>query len=241
MPKLSTMISTALSAVALAATLAVAAQPAIPVADATRDGKTLVVPEAHQAKGTVYYAITDKDRQIYFESNAPLENIKGQSNDVIGYAVLSPSRPGTIVAGEWHLPVESMKTGIELRDEHLAGKDWLDAASHPNIIVQVRELRGVTETKRSAAFTTFTGTVVADLTLHGVTRTIEIPKSTVTLMPESDATRKVAKGDLMAIRSKFTVTLADYEVSHPVIGEKVAKDVEIDVSLFLSTLPPERQ
>jgi len=240
MPKLSTMISTALSAAALATTLAVA-QPAIPVADATRDGKTLIVPEDHQAKGTVYYAITDKDRQIYFESNAPLENIKGQSNGVIGYAVLSPSRPGTIVAGEWHLPVASMKTGIELRDEHLAGKDWLDAASHPDIIVQVRELKDAEETKRSAAFTSYSGTIVADLTLHGVTRTIEIPKSTVTLMPESDATRKVAKGDLMAIRSTFTVTLADYEVSHPVIGEKVAKNVEIDVSLFLSTLPPERQ
>ena len=237
MLKQSTMISAAM----LAATLAVAAQPAIPVAKATRDGKTLVAPEDLQAKGTVYYAITDKDRQIYFESNAPLENIKGQSNDVIGYAVLSPNHPGTLVAGEWHLPVESMKTGIELRDEHLAGKDWLDAASHPNIIVQVRELKDVTETKRSAAFTAYTGTVVADLTLHGVTRTIEIPKSTVTLMPESDATRRVAKGDLMAIRSKFTVTLADYEVSHPVIGEKVAKDVEIDVSLFLSTLQPERQ
>jgi len=118
MLKLSTMISAA----ALAATLAVAAQSAIPVAPATPDGKTLVVPGDHQAKGTVYCAITDKDRQIYFESNAPVEDIKGQSNDVIGYAVLSPNRPGTIVTGEWHLPVESMKMGIELRDEHLAGK-----------------------------------------------------------------------------------------------------------------------
>ena len=237
MSKLSTMITAA----ALATTLAVAAQPALPVATAKQGGKTLVVPADHQAMGTVYYAITDKDRQIYFESNAPLENIKGQSNDVIGYAVLSSDHTGTVVAGEWHLPVGSMKTGIELRDEHLAGKDWLDAASHPDIIVQVRELKGVTETKRSAAFTTYTGTIKADLTLHGVTRTIEIPKSTITLMPASDATRNVAKGDLMAIRSKFTVTLADYEVSHPVIGEKVAKDVDIDVSLFLSTLPPEKQ
>lgn len=241
MPNLSIMILTAISAAALAATPAVAAQPAIPVAEATPDRKTLVVPESHRAKGSVYYAITNKDRQIYFESNAPLENIKGQSNDVIGYAVLSPSRPGTIVAGEWHLPVQSMKTGIELRDEHLAGKDWLDAPSHPNIVVQVREFKGVTETNRSAAFTTYTGVVLADLTLHGVTRAIEIPRSTVTLMPESDATRRVAKGDLMAIRSKFTVTLADHGVSHPVIGEKVANDVEIDVSLFLSTRPPERQ
>lgn len=241
MPKLSTLMTTSISAAALAATLAVASEPAIPIAEATRDGKTLVVPDDQQDKGTVYYAITDKDRQIYFESNAPLEDIKGQSNGVIGYAVLATDRPGTIVAGEWHLPVESMKTGIELRDEHLAGADWLDAQSHPNIIVQVRELNDVTETKRSAAFTTYTGTLVADLTLHGVTQTIEIPESTITLMPESETTRKVAKGDLMAIRSTFTVTLADYEVSHPVIGEKVAKDVEIDVSLFLSTLPPERQ
>jgi len=228
-------------AAALVATLALAAQAAIQPATPTRDGKTLVVPQSHRSMGTVYYAITDKDRQIYFESDAPLENIKGQSNEVIGYAVLSPSRDGTIVAGEWHLPVESMKTGIELRDEHLAGKDWLDAASHPNIIVKVRELKGVRQTKRSSAFTTYTGTIVADLTLHGVTRTIEIPRSTITLMPESNATRAVAKGDLMAIRTEFTVTLADHEVSHPVIGEKVAKDVEIDVSLFLSTLPPERQ
>lgn len=230
-----------LTTVTLAATLAVAAQPVLPVAPATQDGKTLVVPDNHKTKGTVYYAITDKDRQIYFESNAPLEDIKGQSNDVIGYAVLSKDHPGTVVAGEWHLPVKSMKTGIELRDEHLAGKDWLDAESHPDIVVQVREFKKVTETKRSAAFTTYTGTVVADLTLHGVTRAIEIPGSTVTLMPESDATRKVAKGELMAIRSSFSVTLADHEISHPVIGEKVAKEVEIEVSLFLSTLPPERQ
>jgi len=236
MLKLTTMIC----AGALAAA-AVAAQPASPVAQATRDGKTLVVPDDQRSKGAVYYAITDKDRQIYFESNAPLENIKGQSNEVIGYSVVSSDRPGALVAGEWHLPVASMKTGIELRDEHLAGKDWLDAESHPNIIVQVREMKGVTETKRSAAFTSYRGTLVADLTLHGVTRTIEIPGTTVTLMPESDATRKVANGDLLAIRTTFTVTLADHEVSHPVIGEKVAKDVEINVSLFHSTLPPQRQ
>lgn len=237
MRKMTMLITTA----AFAGSLAVAAQPASPIASATSDGKTLVVPKSESAKGTVYYAITDKDRQIYFESNAPLENIKGQSNDVIGYAVLSSSKPGSLVAGEWHLPVDSMKTGIELRDEHLTGKDWLDAGSYPNIVVQVREFKDARETKRTAAFTSFSGTLVADLTLHGVTRTIDIPKSSITLMSESDSTRKVAKGDLMAIRSKFTVTLADHEVSHPVIGEKVAKDVEINVSLFLSTLSPDKQ
>jgi len=204
----------------------------------TPDGKTLVVPEADRAKGQVYYALTGRDRQVYFESDAPLEDIKGQSNRVIGYAVLSGSPAGALAAGEWHLPVSSMRTGIELRDEHLAGKDWLDAESHPNIVVQLRGVKDVEQTKQTAAFTTYTQTLVVDLSLHGVTRRVEIPGATVTLLPESEATRRVAPGDLMAVRAKFGVTLADYDVSHPVIGDKVAETVQLDVSLYLSTLPP---
>lgn len=267
MLKLSTLISVA----AIAGTLAVASQPTIPVSPVTQDGRTLVVPQGHKAKGTLYYAITDKDRQIYFESNAPLENIKGQSNDVIGYAAVSPEIRSSVdadaisreqkrleqegrskaealrtsavdfVEGEFHLPIASMKTGIELRDEHLAGKGWLDAASHPDVIVQIIGVSSLSTTRETERFMSMSVTLVADVTIHGITQTIEIPDTTVSVMPESEATRKVARGDLMAIRSKFTVTLADYEVSNPVIGEKVAKDVQIDVSLFLSTLPPERQ
>lgn len=234
-------ILTLLASAAMAAAATLALPPELPVAEPTPDGKTLVVSQEDQAKGTVYYAITGRDRQIYFESNAPLEDIKGQSNAVIGYAVLGRNTPGTLVAGQWHLPVSSMRTGIALRDEHLAGKDWLDAKSHPNIIVQVREMRGVRETKKSQAFTTYTGTLVADVTMHGVTKTMPIENTTVTIMPASEATARVAKGDLLAVRAKFKVTLADFGVSHPVIGEKVAREVEIQVSLFLSTLPPNRQ
>lgn len=235
-----------LKLISLAATASLAvtgaiAQPSMPVASATQDGKTLVVPQAQKSKGSVYYALTGRDRQIYFESNAPLEDIKGQSNKVIGYAVADPSSSAKLVAGEWHLPVDSMKTGIELRDEHLASSDWLDAASYPNIIVQVRDMKNVRQTKSSAAFTSFTGTLVADVTLHGVTKTLEIPATSVTMMNESEATRKVANGDLMAVRSSFSVKLAEYGISHPVIGDKVANEVEIDVSLYLSTQPPARQ
>ncbi len=230
-----------LAIVSLGASLALAEQSSSTFAQKSADGKSLVVPQAHSSKGTVYYAITDRDRQIYFESDAPLEDIKGQSNDVVGYAVVSSGNTGAIVAGEWHLPVDSMKTGIELRDEHLASSAWLDAASYPDVVVQVREIKSLKETKRTAAFSSSTMTLVVDLTLHGETKTISIPDSSVILMKASDATSKVAKGDLMAIRTKFTVTLADFGVTHPVIGEKVAKEVSLDVALYLSTLPPNQQ
>jgi len=231
-------------AVALLATSPVLAQGQ-PVSSATTtktsDGKTLVVPAAEQAKGTVYYALTERDRQVYFESNAPLENIKGQSNKVIGFAVASSATPGALAAGEWRMPVASMKTGIDLRDEHLASKDWLDAKANPEVTFRLRETKDVKEVKKTDAFASYTATLAGDLTLHGVTKPVTIPGATITMLKASDATKKVAKGDLVSIRSKFTVTLAEFGVVHPVIGDKVAKDVSLDVALYLSTLPPAQQ
>ena len=229
-----------IAAASLVASGVFAAQPTVPVAPRSADGQTLVIPEAQRSLGTVYYALTNKDRQVFFESNAPLEKIKGQSNKVIGYAVVSPGSSGMIVAGEWHLPVDSMKTGIKLRDHHLTTKDWLDAEGSPEVVFQLRRGENGKEVKKTAAFSSSTATLVGELTLHGVTRTVSIPKSTITMMAESDATRKVAGGDLLAIRSKFAVKLSDYGVSHPVIGKKVANEVSLDVSLYMSTTAPKK-
>ncbi len=218
------------------------AQPETPgFAQTTPDGKSLVIPADQASMGTAYYTIPDRDRQVFFESNAPLEDIKGQSNKVIGYAIVSPSTPGEIVAGEWHLPVTSMKTGIKKRDGHLASDMWLDAKSFPNIVFHITQTENLRLVKKTASFASYSGTLVGDLFMHGVTHHISIPNATITMLKASPATARVAKGDLMAIRSKFSVSLKDYGVSHPVIGEKVANTVHIDVSLYLSSEPPARQ
>ena len=219
-----------------------AALAAPPFAEHARSGKSLVVPAEHASKGTVYYALPGRDRQVYFESDAPLEKIKGQSNQVLGYAVAGPDGdPARLAAGEWHLPVASMRTGIAMRDEHLAGKDWLNAAEFPNIVFQVTSVKNVKVLKISEASQTYTVTLVGDMTIHGVTQKMTIPNTTIAFIKGTDRTVKVAKGDLMAIRVKYDVTLKDFGVSHSVIGDKVAQTVQIDTVLYTSTVPPEKQ
>lgn len=233
-------IAHAAAVAALSASFVLAAQPAAKKPSKASDSKAAtVIPTAERSKGTAYTTITGKDRQVYFESNAPLENIKGQSNQVTGYAVVSKDTAGKLTAGEWRLPVKSMKTGIDLRDEHLASSDWLNSEKFPDVVFKINETRDLKEVKKSDAFATYSTTLVGTLTLHGVSKSVSIPNATITLLKESAATAKVAKGDLVSIRSKFTVTLKDFGVSHPVIGEKVAKDVSLDVSLFLSQAPNE--
>jgi len=234
---------TALATIGLGlATLSSAALAGPPFAEHAPDGKTLVPHEAHRGKGTMYHVLTDREQQIFFESDAPMEKIKGRSNQVIGYAVaLESGSPARLVGGEWHLPVESMKTGIELRDQHLAGSNWLDAENHPHIVFQLEEVKDIELVKESAGFETYSVTLVGDMTIHGVSKRMSIPNTRVTFMEESERTRRVAEGDLVSIRTSYSVRLSDFDVSHGTIGSKVAEVVEIDTKLFLSTVPPGEQ
>lgn len=221
--------------IALMFTTAMAANAGLgepPFAETSADGKHLVIPSEHADQGTVYHTLTQRDRQIYFESNAPLENIKGQSNRVIGYAVAGDD--GALAIGEWHLPVESIRTGIDLRDEHLAGGDWLDAKKHPNIVFQLEETRDLKLTKEATGFKTYTATLVGEFTIHGVTQPVTIEDASISYMTESDRTQKIAPGDLMAIRAKYEVKLSDFGVTNSVIGDKVANNIKIDTVLYFS-------
>lgn len=215
-------------------------------AEKSPSGKSLVIPDATKALGTVYYALPERDVQISFSSKAPIENIDGNSNAVIGYAVAGKDdQPAQLQAGEWHLPVKSMHTGIKMRDGHLAGEAWLDAAKNPDIVFQLKEVAdikpGPNAGKPEGDTKAFTATLKGDMTVHGVTKPIEIPDSTITFRKAGPATESVAKGDLLAIRAKYDITLADYGVSNNVIGKKVAEVIKVDTSLVLSTVAPEDQ
>jgi len=203
-----------------------------PFAKATEDGKHLVVTDEQAALGTVYHALTDKDRQIFFESDAPLEDIKGQSNRVIGFVVAGTD--GSLLTGEWHLPVDSIRTGIELRDHHVASKDWLDAKAHPNIVFQLDHTEDVVLKKETEAYRTYSVTLVGEFTIHGVTRPITIENASLTYLNASERTRKIADGDLLAIRAKYSVHLSDYDISHPVLGKKVADEIKINTVLYMT-------
>ncbi len=179
--------------------------------------------------GEVFEVIEGRDRQIYFESNAPLEDIKGQSNAVRGFTVVDAE--GKVIGGEWWVPVASLKTGIALRDEHLHGGDWLDAENFPYIKVRLAEVGSWKEVGSSDSFAKYEADFKGEVEIHGQTQPVQAT-ATVIVLPESERTKKIAPGDLMAVQTALAVTLSDFGISHPVIGEKVANEVEIDVSLY---------
>ena len=172
-------------------------------------------------------------------SDAPVEKNKGQSDKVIGYCIAGKDNPAALQGGEWHLPVKSLRTGRGMMDQHLAGKPWLDAESFPEIIFvlrSVKDLKPEGDSKKA-----WTGTLDGEFTIHGVTKPVAIKDATIAMVPASDDAAKGVKGDLMAIRAKYPVMLSDYGVKNPAIGSKVADELKLETSLYMSTVKPEDQ
>jgi polyisoprenoid-binding protein YceI len=202
-------------------------------------GKSLVVPEAEKARGAVYHALPGRERMVYFTSDAPMEKIKGQSNTIIGYAIAGKDNPAQLQGGEWHLPVASIRTGNGTRDKHLQGEPWLDAGKNPSIVFQLKEVKDLKPAKEGGK--TYSATLVGDMTIHGVTKPLTVTDATIAVMPEGPETAKVAKGNLMAIRAKYAVTLSDFDVKNQIGGQKVAETIQLDNTIYMSTVPPEEQ
>ncbi|MDF1545177.1 MAG: YceI family protein [bacterium] len=175
---------------------------------------------------------------VTFKSTAPLEDIVGTSNQISGQLVFDPNNPDAGGHGEFVVPVKTLNTGIPLRDEHLAGADWLNADKNPNIEFRITEVKNVKEVKSTKDAKTFEVTAIGDFSLNGKTKRISVP-ARITYLKENKMTEQKMPGDLLAARTTFEVALADFGITGPkgmnLIGSKVGEKVEIDLSLIASS------
>jgi polyisoprenoid-binding protein YceI len=179
------------------------------------------------ATGEQTFSFDDKAgrNQAMFFSSTPLEDVTGLSNDVKGSVTFDVSDVSTM-SGSISITTASLKTGIELRDEHLQSKNWLDAESYPEItfvIKNVSNVKSVEDNKLEAK-------VIGDFTTHGVTKEV-IAEVTMTYLDESEQTKKRAPGDLLGVEAKFSIVLSDYEVENMVLGQKVSDSIDITVTM----------
>ena len=180
-----------------------------------------------KASGEKSFSFTDKHgrNQATFFSTTPLEDINGLTNDVTGNVTFNVGDLSTLT-GSVTLSTASIKTGIELRDEHLESKNWLYAESYPEISFVIKSVNDV----QSVESNKLTAKVTGDFTVHGVTKELTT-EVTITYLDESEQTVKRAPGDLLGVQATFNITLSDYEIDNMVLGQKVSDNIEIGVNI----------
>ena len=198
------------------------------------------VNPCHAKFGAVFYIADPMARNaVSFASRAPLEDIIGTTNQIVGYVVFDPTNPTKGVRGQLNVAVASLATGIPLRDEHLHGGEWLGAKCFPEISFRIENVKNVKVVNETGSSKTYEMLVIGAFSLHGKTKQVEVP-ARMTYLPESELTRQKMAGDLVAGRTSFNVALKDFGIKgfEGVVGSKVSETISVEVSFIATNKKP---
>lgn len=180
------------------------------------------------AQARTFEIRNDGGSRIQFVSDAPLETITGVSSHVTGELNVDPTNLAA-ARGRVAVQIASIRTGVDLRDEHLRSAMWLDAGSHPQATLEITGVEGATAlTPNQMQRVRIRGR----FTLHGQTREI-VADTQVRLVPMSEELRAAhIDGDVIRAQASFRIRLSDYGVSIPAVVQlKVANEIEVNVTI----------
>jgi polyisoprenoid-binding protein YceI len=178
------------------------------------------------ADPTVYHLGSASQRtNITFASETAFESILGVTQQ-IGGRVVADLEKGT-GSVEIEIPVASLRTGIDLRDEHLRSPMWLDASSHPQIRFESKSARRVRGDEWLIR-----GTV----TLHGVSRELELEANVRPIPAAAAKAAGLEAGDWLRVTAPFTVRLSEFGVKVPeMAAAKVSDEWNVRIVAFATT------
>ena len=124
---------------------------------------------AHAADKTYHLGVIasgmDLSQRSYvtFESQADVETIHGITNQLSGVVTADLKKGQAKI--NLDVPVASLRTGIDLRDEHLRSPNWLDADNYPKITFVSKKVKKVSKKQWKVSGT---------FTFHGVSKDITV-------------------------------------------------------------------
>lgn len=169
---------------------------------------------------------------VRFVLDAPFEVINGNTNKVRGKF----SFDGGKLSGDFTVPVDSIKTGIETRDEHLLNDKWLDAKKNPNLELSFKDVKVPDSVWKGGDVTV---EVPGEFKIHGVKKTEKI-KLALHYFPADEMTKKRLPGNLLRAKAEFQIALADYGIAQSdskvkeLLGLKVGKTAVVTADLMAS-------
>ena len=144
----------------------------------------------------------------------------GRFSSFRGMIRFDDERPEAVEA---HIDAATIDTGIEKRDEHLRSADFFDVATYPTISFHSTQVEPMSPLDRNHWH------VVGDLTMHGVTRSIELA------VKQSSAGQNPWGGRVRSFVARTKIRRADFGLSFNlpldggglVIGDDVAIEIAV--------------
>jgi len=175
---------------------------------------------------------------VQFRTTAPLEDIVGTTNEVTGVLKADPRNlagPGTSARIE--VALNTIKTGIEMRDGHVARA--LGAEKAPVAVFTLDRIKSATP---SALEPNVPAEITAEgtLDLNGVKKKVDVT-ARLTYVPRGSPFNQMRPGSFVKLIAQFDVRLADFGVERrgQVLPLQVGEQAHVTVTALASDASPE--
>ena len=163
---------------------------------------------------------------VRFTLDAPLESTSGTASGISGTVEFDPAHPEN-TSGTITLETNTLMVPNSMMRDHLLGENWMNAEKYPEITF---ETTGA-ETEQSDD-NVFELAVTGKLTVKGITKEITVPV-TLNYLPGKLADRTGGKlqGDLLVLRTSFTITRSDFGINAGQYEDKVSDEIALKLSI----------
>ncbi len=162
---------------------------------------------------------------VAFHLDAPLESMGGTASGITGKVHFDPANPAA-TKGKIVVAVSSMTVPNAKMTEHIMGGQWMNAAKYPEIVFEVESLSDAKTVGGAVQ-----GVAHGTMTVKGVAKEMSIPVSLTYLEDAMGKRQPNTKGDILVVRSSFTLLRSDFGVNAGKNEDKVGNEVELKLSL----------
>lgn len=161
-----------------------------------------------------------------FHLDAPLEAINGSANGISGKVTFDPANPA-VTKGKIVVTASTLHVPNPLMKEHLHSDKWMHVAKFPEITFEAKELKNV----KTSGDTT-TADVIGTLQIRDVAKELSIPVKFTYLKDKLGArSNGQMQGDLLVVRSNFTIRRTDFGINPSAPQDKVSEDIALTLSI----------
>src|SRR6516162_6372945 len=163
-----------------------------------------------------------------FKLDAPLESINGSANGVSGTVTFDPEHPG-VTTGKIVVAANTLMLPNTMQQGHMRGNQWMDVAKYPEISFEEKEIHNV---KTEGDITT--ADAVGTFTCKGVSKDMTMPVKLSYLKGKLGDRMKgmpgAKEGDLLVIRSNFSIKRSDFNINPGKFEDKVSEEINLTLS-----------
>jgi polyisoprenoid-binding protein YceI len=160
-----------------------------------------------------------------FKLVAPKETIEGHANGVTGTVQFDPANPAA-TKGKIVVASKSLTVPNGLMKTHLHSATWLEVDKYPEISFEVKELKNVkTDGDKINA------DAVGTFKMKDASKDMTIPVMLTHLKDKLAERMPGKKGDLLVVRSTFSILRSDFNVNAHKNEDKVADKIDLSLGI----------